>query len=56
MGCQLRSALLRQEDAEKDESALHWHELLPLQNGFRSIVSFYSHFKPVMLGGQLLFS
>lgn len=37
-------------------SALHWHKLLPLQNAFRSIVSFYSHFKPVRLGGQVLFS
>lgn len=35
---------------------LHLYELFTFQNGFMSVTSFYSHFKPVRLGGQLLFS
>lgn len=49
-GCQLGPALIRQENAKKDERDSHWHELLTLQNGFRS-VSFYF----CESGGQLLF-
>ena len=52
--CQLGSAPLGQENAEKDEAAWPWCELF--QNGSGSVISFYSHFKPVRLGRQLLFS